>query len=397
MALEQSAPASPSWQAQDSGPVTPHVEVLVGTAVTPWPCLLPGSSGEAGPGGLLLGPRWGEAPQPCGSGWATPGPLSAPVPSAVATSGPAGVLVVTLGESGLMGGELVTQAGERLGFSFLESSRGPATLPSGWSCPQAGVKTRMQPGRPKGGFCGGLWSPRRGRWARLSLKPQGLVLEDGGVAAGGPAPASAAAGLQSALRGGGPAGEGGGRGCGLSASPQAGGAGSSPPSSPEGPLGGSSGGRCSRPQGMGVAAEAGRGTQVVSSLTAEAGLSPVSSSCFSRPGLAAFSEVWASGPFRTWATAKAGTKVSASHEVGLWGAQASFRRPKSWLFPWSCPPSWSASPARAVSGLALTVKRLSSPSRSPQLSGRCLPALPRPSGSPAWPRRSRRPSASGCS
>ncbi|VCX36449.1 unnamed protein product [Gulo gulo] len=324
MAPERPAPASPSWQAQDSGSVTPPVEGLVGTAVTPWPCLLPGGSGEAGPGGLLLGLRWGGAPQPCGSGWSTPGPLSAPVPSAVGTSGPAGVLVVTLGELGLTGGELVTQAGELLGFSFLEPSRGPDMPPLGRSCPQAGVKTLMQPGRPKGGFCRGLWSPRRGRWARLSLKPQELVLEDGGVAAGGPAPASVAAGLQSVLCGGGPAGEGGGRSCGLSGSPQAGGAGSSPPSSPEVPLGGSSRGRCSRPQGVGVAAEAGRGTQVVSSLVGEAGLSPVSSSCFSRPGLAAFSEVRASGPFRTWATAKAGTKVSASHEVGLWAAQASF-------------------------------------------------------------------------
>lgn len=63
---------------------------------------------------------------------------------------------------------------------------------------------------------------------------------------------------------------------------------------------------------------------MVGPLMGGAGLSPASSSCFSRPGLAAPSAVWASGPFWTWATTKAGTKDSASEEAGLGVAQSSF-------------------------------------------------------------------------
>lgn len=112
--------------------------------------------------GIPLGLVWGRAPPPWQSGWSTPGPLTAPMPSVVGMSGRAGAFMVTLGEMVLTGGEQVAEAGEPLGFSFLEPLRGPDMLPSGQSSPWAGVKTLMKPGGPEGGSCRGLWSPRRG-------------------------------------------------------------------------------------------------------------------------------------------------------------------------------------------------------------------------------------------
>lgn len=112
--------------------------------------------------GSLLGLALGGAPLQRRSGGSTLGPLAAPMSSVADMSGRVVAPMVTLGELALSGGEWVVDAGDLLGFSFLEPSRGPDVLPSGWSSPWAGVKILMKPVWPEGGSSRGLWSPRRG-------------------------------------------------------------------------------------------------------------------------------------------------------------------------------------------------------------------------------------------
>lgn len=257
----------------------------------------------------------------------------------------------------LTGGGGAAETGDVLGFSFLESSRGSEVLPWGQPSPWAGVKTSMKPGWPKGGSSRGLWSSGRGWGARLSLKPQGLVLKDGGTVGARPAPASVVAGVRAALWGGAPAERVGGSRR-LGGSLQDGRPGSSPLSSAEG---GSSWDRCSGPGGTGVAAGGGRGTRLARPLTGGA-------------GLAASSAVGV--PCALWAWAA--DKGSASEEARPGEARASFRRLKTPPCRWSCAPGWSgplAGLAGAAAGVALTAERLSGPTRPPGLSG-CSPLAP---------------------
>lgn len=245
------------------------------------------------------------------------GPLTAPMPSVPGVQGRAAALMVTFAETALPVGGRVSWAGDTLGLSFLASSRALCRWPSGWSLLWVAVRTLGKLSCPLGGSSRGQWSLRRGRRARLSSRPQALVLKDGGAAGCLPTSPSVGAGVPLFFFGGVWAGEWAGRGCRLVGSLQRGGAGSGAVSSPEGAVGLSSPGRCWRLWGTGLAAEVGEGARPASSPKGGSGLSPVSRRCFSRPGLVTASGVQSLGPFWARAAAQAGTKDSTSEEIGL--------------------------------------------------------------------------------